>query len=685
LKLRDRLEELREVGLRTAIFRAAWTLEARSGLGRFGPRAVSSTRTPELASERSPFPAALDAARAVRDRISADSLRELRGAAEASCLGSIRCFGTWSADFGVPTDWYRDPASGRRWTARGAWSAAARTSVGDVKLVWEAARFPQAYIMGRAGAFFPELAEPLAQALLEQVQSFREAAPPTEGIHWSSGQEVAIRLLAWTFAHDVLLGFRCDASRTIADGMLDGAQHIENLLPFARHAVRNNHLISESLGLYLVGVMLPTAPESRRWRALGRQILATEAKRQFYDDGGYLQLSHNYHRNVVQLLTWAAVLARADGTAPPASWESAIDRSLAFMFQHQNPTDGRMPNFGPNDGSLPSILSTCARSDFRPELQVASVLARGERLFDAGPWDEAVVWLLGPAALDAPLRPPKRRSYVFGTTGLHVLRLDDDRTSFATLRCGDVRHRYGHIDMLHVDVWWRGINVAIDPGTYSYNGPAGWHDHFMRTGSHNTLTIDDADQMLHLRQFSSIYPTRAQTVTFREEATYALLVGEHAGYARQPTTCTHCRSVVLTSAGWTIVADTVSGAGAHRIRLHWLCGDLPWRQIGPAAVRLSAGPGDYDITVYNSRGLWADGTVVSGRASPPRGWYAPAYGVRRPTASVVAELIAPLPVTFVTLLAPAGVRLDCADGLYTARLGTAHWSFRVGPRGVSPC
>jgi len=53
----------------------------------------------------------------------------------------------------IPTiDWHSNPVSGRRWTPNLHWSRALadENSVGDVKLTWEIARFPQAYQLARA-------------------------------------------------------------------------------------------------------------------------------------------------------------------------------------------------------------------------------------------------------------------------------------------------------------------------------------------------------------------------------------------------------------------------------------------------------------------------------------------------------------------------------------------------------
>ena len=135
---------------------------------------------------------------------------------------------------------------------------------------------------------------------------------------------------------------------------------------------------------------------------------------------------------------------------------------------------------------------------------------RGERLYEPGPWDETCAWLVGSSTLDdAPLRPPARRSVAFRDSGYVVLR-GREGGAFTAFRCGSLKDRFSQIDMLHVDVWWRGQNVLVDPGSYVYNGSPEWHRHFLGTESHNTIAIDGRDQMLHFRQFKILYWTEAK-------------------------------------------------------------------------------------------------------------------------------------------------------------------------------
>jgi hypothetical protein len=677
MNLRDAAQELVELGPRGTVFRVGWELKCRIGLA--VPPAGAEVTVPDTAewTHRLQLEDPISLARALRPRLAVTALERLREIADDGVKGRIRCFGKWRGDFGDPIDWHRNPVTGRMWRCGLPWSRALNDEIGgDVKYSWEVGRFPHAYQIARAATFFPERAEFYAAALSGQFGHFIAQNPMGMGIHWASGQEIGLRLLAWLFALDVLL-LRTKAGRhseqSVAVALVAGARHIEEHLAYARIAVYNNHLLSEALALFAAGGLLPDAAAAQRWRDTGRGILEAEAERQFYADGGYIQQSHNYHRMALQTYLWACTFARSIGDRPSDVWLRALERSLDLLVAHQNPTDGRLPNYGSNDGALPSILSTCDFSDMRPTLQAVSVLTRGERLYEAGPWDEETAWFLGVRALDAPIRRPSRRSVSFATTGYHVLR-GVDEGSFGAFRCGTLRDRFSQIDMLHLDIWWRGHNVLIDAGSFQYNAAPEWHDHFMRTGSHNTVVVDSHDQMLHHRQFKVLYRTKGQLLSFHDEASWASCEGEHYGYQRHPGRSVHRRSVLFVKDDLWVVVDYVHGVGVHDVRLQWLGGEFSWQEFGKHGMTLSTPVGRFSVSTFAADGEYQHVTVVAGADRPPRGWSSRYYAEKVPVPSLVLERHVVLPITFVSVLSGAA---------YTTAVNADMWTIEQGGRRIT--
>jgi hypothetical protein len=692
--LRDTLQEIRELGLQGTVFRLNWEIQTRLGLkGRSTVASGDARRLPANLqegawTERLPFADALSVADAMRGRIPSEALAQLRKTGLDALGGRLMFFGRRPTDCGHPIEWHRNPDTGYQWNPNLYWSLALGDDdqTGDVKLAWEAGRFPHAYHIARTAAFFPELADTCASGLLTQITEFIAANPDGRGIHWASGQEIAIRTFAWLFALDVLL-LRVEATRHAGDllrrRLAANAQHVHQVLDYARIAVYNNHLLAEALLLNIAGSLFPGTDASRRWRGIGFRHLASESTSQFYTDGAYIQLSHNYHRAALQYLLLACAFARSTGNQTSEHILEAMARSLDFLLAHQNPVDGRLPNYGSNDGSLPGILSTCDFSDFRPTLQAVSVATRGERVCEPGPWDEEAAWLFGPQCLDLPLRAPARTSVSFARTGFHLLRSTTDEGTYASFRCGSIRDRFSQIDMLHVDVFWKGQNVLVDGGSYLYNGPSAWHNHFTETGIHNTVLVDGLDQMSHSRKFKCLYWTDATLLDFSRHGEWALATGEHYGYRRQAGGCVHRRSVAFHDSGLGVVRDTVSGEGTHRVRLHWLAGSFPWNyEPTHAELRLHTEGGEFSVLLAREDGTLPTADVVAGGEAPVRGWLSRYYWDRVPVPSLAAEVNEACPVSFLTVFGPGCVEARVAAQRITVQAGGHAHTLDLSPTGT---
>ena len=687
--MRNALQEVRELGLHRTAARISWELKLRAGLLRAKPIRPIDAALSDGATLTSvlPFSNPDSVRRALAESIPPGNMATLVEDAANSAEGRIVCFGRWLADFGNPIDWSLNPVTQQRWDSLAHWSTLIRQphAAGDIKLTWEVGRFPHAFRMARAAAFSPADAPRFSAALCHQIESFRRANPFGMGVHWASGQEIAIRFCAFLFALSVFssLGQPVGSiSKVIAAELLDGAVHLERHIDYARKSVYNNHLLSEALGLYIAGWALPDAPEASHWRELGSVILTEQADLQVRRDGGYIQNSHNYHRFAMQvyLLGWAL---ETKYRRPPEPWRAAMERSLNFLFAHQNLSDGRLPNYGANDGSLPLVLSTCDYSDFRPTLQALSLATRGKRIYSAGPWDEESAWLFGPQVLDAPLCPLRPKSISFSCSGYHVLRGGMPDT-FGAFRCGTVVDRFSQIDMLHLDVWWRGHNVFVDSGSYLYNGPEEWHNHFLRTGSHNTIQVDGRDQMHHFRKFKCLYWTRAKLLRFEDNPDWALCEGEHYGYQRHPGRCVHRRSVLFLKDDLWVVVDRIEGSGTHHVRLHWLGGDFPYRTgfDERTSLQLETSDGPFYLAVFNAAGKPLSRDIVTGESDPPRGWLSRYYGEKVPVPSLSAEVSERLPLIMVSILGAHVPSLSVTGSTWSVTAGDRVVEFELNADGI---
>jgi len=569
--------------------------------------------------------------------------------------GRMRLFGGAAVAVGAPPAWLRNPFTGATAPAALHWSQIDEFSHGDIKAIWEPSRFAFAFALARAYARAETPCERDAHAELfwTLLEDWRAENPPQLGPNWKCGQETSLRLLAWSFAAYAFLHSPATTparAAMLAELVAVSAGRVAANIGYAL-SQRNNHGISEALGLFTAGALFPELRGAAAWEARGRALLERLAQELIYADGGFTQHSVNYQRLALHDYLWAIAVARRQGRPLSPALHERVGRAAWVLFQLQDAETGRLPRYGNDDGALALPLSGCEFHDYRPVLQAAAFLTHGVRWYPPGPWDEELLWLGGPEALHAPLAPPARDHLRAPVSGLHTIR---GESGFAFLHCGGFRDRPGHADLLHLDLWWRGQNIARDAGTYSYNAGVSWDTSFGETAQHNSVTVDGLSQMERAGRFLWLPWARGEARPLRTGRRGALVCweGAHDGYNRLPSPVLHRRALLkLAEHAW-LVVDALTGEAPHTYTLHWHLPDGEYSyEAGPEPrLQLTTPAGPYYLRCGAIGAIGAPSLV---RAAPdgPEGWEAPHYNALAPALSLSLTASAPS-VRFWSLLSP---------------------------------
>lgn len=491
-----------------------------------------------------------------------EALPTLLAEADEIAGGKVRLFG------GEPVPLVLTPPAGlqplQHWTAyerrKSHWLAGA-----DIKMIWEPARFGWAFILARA--YHATREDGYAQAFWEHTERFLAANPTNLGPNWSSAQEVALRLVALVFAGQVLAAAPSSTPTrraSLASAVAAHARRIPPTLVYAR-SQQNNHLLVEAAGLFTAGLALPQHPSSAAWRRLGWAWFHRGLQAQIAPDGVYAQHSTNYHRLMLQAALWMQAVASQAGQPFPALSTGRLAAAKDWLFALTDLPGGHVPNLGANDGAYIFPMAVGDFADYRPVLQAAGVafhdqprrmmgiqavntgdsqkgetasspspspLPRGEgkSLLLSGPWDEAVLWFVPEIDLmnrDGRLSSiDSRLSPLDSQTGSHK--------SWASLRAVRFTSRPSHADQLHVELWWQGVNLAQDAGTYLYNAAPPWDNALAGTAFHNTVMVDGQDQMTRAGRFLWLDWAQAEVLErlLAPDGSLLRIVARHNGYRR---------------------------------------------------------------------------------------------------------------------------------------------------------
>jgi len=167
-------------------------------------------------------------------------------------------------NLGADYDWLTNPDTNYKYNANVHWTTVEDIvpEAGDIKYVWEKSRFSFLYDIIR---YDQKSGENHASFVFSQIEDWIHKNPLNCGPNYKCSQEISLRVLNWLFAlyyYKDSVELTEDVFRLIIQSVYWQMKHVRANINFSRIAVRNNHAITETLALYLVGLLFPQFPES---------------------------------------------------------------------------------------------------------------------------------------------------------------------------------------------------------------------------------------------------------------------------------------------------------------------------------------------------------------------------------------------------------------------------------------
>lgn len=456
-----------EIQARVAKKAAQWSDRIRGG-GAPGPVEPGS-----LAGEGTRFPVLPDRARVPES---------LKSALQADCdrilSGRLRAFGHLELQVETPPRWQKDHLRGvdlesgslgfdlnHRKLPDGA----------DVKLIWEWSRWSPlvrlaqaAWILGRGDA---------GSVCIEWLEDWTEHNPAPRGWNWTSALESGIRLIQFAWIEALLEAAGADQRRLKRLSARLLPAHVWYTWRYRSVASSaNNHLLGELTGLICalrrwpgLGGFAPSLPElAALWE---REILA-----QFATDGGNREQALNYHLFSLEFAL-QGMSALVEGPGVSKEVKERLDRAADFFVTVQ--VDNEPWDYGDSDSAFVTPFASDEARSTREWLA----------WFNGAPGGEAIGFWWGnppgPSAVPACVSPAPGW-VAFAESGLAlrwesawILRWDLSPLGYLATAA------HGHLDALHLSIWWSGQAVVIDPGTGAYYGDRRLRDHLASWEAHN--------------------------------------------------------------------------------------------------------------------------------------------------------------------------------------------------------
>lgn len=571
----------------------------------------------------------------------------LRARADKILDHKLSFFSLTDCHLGDPIDWNRDHECGKKAPDGFAGSIDYRDYrvTGDAKIVWEPNRHHHLVVLARAYALTRE--QRYAVGVVEQLTSWFAQCPFGYGMNWRSPLELAIRLINWVWAVDLIAEsgamtpeFR---KRLISNVYL----HLwEITRKYSQGSSANNHRIGEAAGVFIATHYFPQLDEGGNWNRESWSVLAEEIHTQTYPDGANREQAFGYHLFVLQFFLFAGIMARRAGHDFPEAYWQQIGKMMEFVGAvsaggsepplYGDCDDGYVLDLGNTPSDVASLLSAGAvifgRSDFKSWGRTYSELA---------------FWLFGAPGRTqweaiVPNQEMSLGSRAFPDAGLYLLQyesLEKSRSISVLFDCGELGFgaiaAHGHADALSFTLRAFGRDVFVDPGTYDYFRFPQFRNYFRSTRAHNTVMIDNTDQSEMLGLFLWGTRANARCLTWEPGANGGRITGEHDGYSRLADPVVHRRTLELNGEnGILTLQDNIQAQGQHEVTICFhLAEECSIREMSPHRYQITVSQNtlvfdiDQRLTVQ----------ILTGSEDPIGGWVSRKYHRKEKSATIICR------------------------------------------------
>jgi hypothetical protein len=354
----------------------------------------------------------------------------------------------------------------------------------------------------------------------------------------------SVRIVSWCAAVAIAGHWPDRLVRRLTQSLWAQARYLRLAV---EHDVGGNHVLKNATALAFAGSLFPSSGLLER----ALRLLLRELADQVLADGGHVERSSSYQREILADLEDVRELLRRGGRPVPAELDVACARMGAWLEAVAGP-DRRLP-------------------------------------------------LLNDAWEGPPLRDRTREDVTLLAASGHVaLRHRDDQLLFdAGPLCARHLPPHAHADALSFVLWLDGKPLVVDPGSHAYTGPS--RDRFRGTAAHNTVEVGGRDQCDFWGDFRAVHLPQVAEPRIERSGELVVVSSRHDGYSGQRGGVEHERSIVWWPGRGVVVLDRLLGGGARaaRSRLSFAPGlEAQAGRIGPVEVEALNGSavwgrGDY--------------------------------------------------------------------------------------------
>ncbi len=357
----------------------------------------------------------------------------------------------------------------------------------DVKFPWETSRLY--FLTDIARAFLIKKDNNYINLYKEIIINWQRENPYLTGINWFSGMEASIRAINIIVSYNILENYLSEDRLFCSNLSILLSKHLEYIIAFFEN-IENNHKIACYSGILFLSMSLQDYPLSAEYRKKALDGLVECINSQVLEDGADHEGSIAYHRLVLELFSCSALLCIANNIDLGEDFYKKLFKMYEFSAAYMDHS-GNAPQVGDNDSGRVIIYDKSEEHDHSYLLEIGELIF--DHRFPSQSYRKKNIMKLSVPEPErridiqkAGIIPRKTADTIF-FKDLNAIILKDEFFS-VFISCFPARYEnsgHFHLDRGSFTLSFKGRQIIVDPGSYSYTGDICMRKRFRSRLYHN--------------------------------------------------------------------------------------------------------------------------------------------------------------------------------------------------------
>lgn len=419
--------------------------------------------------------------------------------------------------------------------------------------------------------------------------------------------ESGIRIKNWVKALDLLLETDKLSEDIICKVLVSINEHMEYLKENNKYErILSNWVILEQQGVFMASTYFPELKIAKEFKTENIKTLEDAIQLQVVEDGLHWEQSFQYHNEMLNCYLEILSLASKNNIEINEIIKDKVYSMLKATLYIMKPNKCQS-NYGDSD-----------------EEDLREILTLGSLIFNDGmlktfAYDEVDLnsfMLFGESSpqkyKEIKTKSVDKASKAFKDSGLYFMRTGFNKLdSYSMFKCGFLGSGHGHSDMLHLEITYKGEDILVDSGRYTYCGANPLRRELKKPKSHNTTIIDNEDFTVCTSSWGNNGVATPIKGFNKFTDKYDFVEGGHLGYINTRGVFTN-RKVVFIKPGIWVTSDEFIGNDYHSYTQFYNFNSSNVKKIAKDTVKYSGIESDFYLRTLDTQGEFSiEDSIIS--------------------------------------------------------------------------